>query len=319
MRTFLNSFIIKRINFFNFFKCFKSLTISSVFVLVFIFSPSLFSQETQQEAGAEDNILKIIEDFNKYIDNQSIVDLNPDYEANLYSAIQGSLVRTKDFVNSVLFTMNETQGELDREATRKNLEFYSPVIIKKNNYDQISSVIDYNFYLIKSLNFLSRMNQIYEENEEGLVLAIGADDLRATIFELKSLLAILYYYKGDYKSVVNSIGIFKEILGHNGSNYFYVSDGDASRTTVYYYLVSAYNLLLKMEHPAVTYLSSIEFVREKLFYSWQVVMADGEREDLKNFRLRKLSLQYYDDMDKNGARFREIYAPFMVENNIIIE
>ena len=165
------------------------------------------------------------------------------------------------------------------------------------------------------MNFLEKINALYEQEAELINASLGFDNVRSTLYELKYLLAIVYYYQGSHKNLKNSVRILEEILGKNKNQFDYAST-DEERESIYRYLVSGFDLLasdVNLNGPKETAI----YHREKLYYSWLLVSLNSQdNEELMKLKLARLAREFFSVMDKNGDRFREIYAPFMVDNGV---
>ncbi len=262
--------------------------------------------------------LELIDEFNAYIDSTPLSFAQNDFEEKLFDSMKRAVNVTTNYLNTLQLSMNSVRRQYDLNLDLRGLEFYQPILQDRSYYSLINSKLGFNFFLLKSMNFLEKINQSYDNEYELINASLGFDNIRSTIYRLKYLLAMVYYYQGSYRSLKKSVKVFEDVLGENENNFDYTST-DKDRGSVYSYLASGFDLLIS-DAGTTGPREMLIYKRNKLYYLWQLVtIYNQDNETLRDLKLRRLVGDYYPIMDKNGVRYREVYAPFMIKNNIAVD
>ncbi len=293
----------------------KKITTLKLILSLFLFLGFAFGQSDENK---QENALEFIDQFSDYINSTPIYSADEDFEEKLFDAMKKSIFITKDYLNSLKFKMENVKNSADDIYNRSGIEHFTISSFEKNYYEAVQNEISFNFFLIKSINFLERINDVYEQEADFINASLGFNSIRNTIYELKYLLAIVYYYQGSYKNLKKSIHTFEDILGDNKNKISYAFSKEERRLT-YSFLVSAFDLLINLKHASITNLDVASYKREKLYYLWQLVTTLYEdNEALRILKLTRLTKESFSVMDKESDRFRELYAPFIIANGVLV-
>ncbi len=234
-----------------------------------------------------------------------------DADKRYFEQILKTLDQVKAELSSTYITLADKKQRLDSLAILRGRYFYrADTLLTTNYYEATLPTIRANYYLVKSLGFLSQLEELLARRVAAFRAELDNAQVQKVTYELKTLLGVVHTLSGSTNNLFQAAAHFEYVLGQNDENIVFISE-QKERQLAYYYLAGIYDRL----YHKVKYdddILSRTLIRKKLFYLWNLVeLNHDDNKDLKDIKLSDLAERYIKIMDVKGINFKNLYAPYV--------
>ena len=283
-----------------------------IFIVTLLSSSSIFAQNNSQ------NPPPLIEEYLVDYENYASFDKfhkngeeEKNYEINTYTAITNVLSNLEQDVFRLFYANAESkktfidhsrQAAFDSTSVKFNIFHYYDAL-------QYEGLI----FLKKAYDLLLFLQDKYDNVKEGLpYFQVNEQEMFDIQVQIKMLQGICSFYMTGKNNLKKALGHFSFLLGQNDSKVIYANT-KIVQERVFKYFIAIYNVLLNRTSN-LTNIEIDDFNANLLYYKWKLVeLLNQDNEDLKDYKLMRLTKNYYFYMPIKSSIFEKRYKPYVIK------
>lgn len=282
----------------------------AILMVVLLGGSFVWAQDTSVSRSLMEKYLIDYQNYTDFDKFQSQSEEAAVYELQVYSAIQNVMNGLEQDIFRLFYGYAEQKRFIVDHTRQRDFDW------RRSEFDLVDyyRVIQHRsiVFLSSAYDLLIFLQDKYDEVQGGLPY-VGVDEQSSFDLQvqIKTLMGICLFYMWGEDNLKKSLTTFTFLLGQNNTKTVFANTSE-SQERVFKYIIATYNILLETS-VNLSRVEKDEYRSSVLYYKWKLVdLLNQDNADLKDYKLMRLTKNYYEVMPLDNSIFEEVYRPYVI-------